>query len=489
MSLVKRVAGGSFIYAATTLLQRGIAFLLLPLYTRFLTPEDYGVLAVVGGLSTFLLVFSSLSMHGAVTRYYFLYRDAPEVFKEFLGTAIVATLGAASGFTILLLVVGERILAPVYGAIPFWPYVVLGIATAGFQPISLMFLAMLQARQEVKRYVFHSLAQFGLTVLLVIAFVVQLRWDARGPLLASLLVAALYCFLSLYLLRHEYRLCFSREHLRRALSYSLPLIPHTVASQITATFDRIMINGMIGTAAAGLYNVGASFGGVMAFMADGMNRAYGPVAMGCLQTGDRHRLDELAKMGLMIIAGLSLAASAVSLFAKEVVLLLTAPAFHESHIVVPWLAFSFVGAGMYYLFVNIFFFHVHLTKVVAVASGVGAVLNVGLNYFMIKEYGLIGAAIAALFAQTIITVIVALLGKRHDPIAWDYKRMCLIPLVCLVAVTLMNITSFTGSVLTIIVGKIMVLCVLSGVLSQFVWRDPTYLLKHGVGVAREKFKL
>ena len=67
--------------------------------------------------------------------------------------------------------------------------------------------------------------------------------------------------------------------------------------------------------------------------------------------------------------------------------------------------------------------------------------------------------------------------------------MCLIPLVCLGAVTLMNSTSFTGSVLAIIVGKIMVLCVLSGVLSQFVWRDRTYLLKHGVGVAREKFKL
>ena len=398
MSLVKRVAGGSFIYAATTLLQRGIAFLLLPLYTRFLTPEDYGVLAVVGALSTFLLVFSSLSMHGAVTRYYFLYRDAPEVFKEFLGTVIVATLGAASGFTILLLVVGERILAPVYGAIPFgrtWSWV---SPRLGFNLSLSRFSRCFKLGR--KRYAFHSLAQFGLTVLLVIAFVVQLRWDARGPLLASLLVAALYCFLSfLYLLRHEYSLCFSREHLRRALSYSLPLIPHTVASQITATFDRIMINGMIGTAAAGLYNVAASFGGVMAFMADGMNRAYGPVAMGCLQTGDRHRLDELAKMGLMIIAGLSLAASAVSLFAKEVVVLLTAPAFHESHIVVPWLAFSFVGAGMYYLFVNIFFFHVHLTKVVAVASGVGAVLNVGLNYFMIKEYGLIGAAIAALFAR------------------------------------------------------------------------------------------
>ncbi|UVT19435.1 MAG: oligosaccharide flippase family protein [Nitrospira sp.] len=484
MSLVRRVAGSSFIYATTTLLQRGIAFLLLPLYTRFLTPEDYGVLAVVGALSTFLVVFCSLSMHGAVNRYYFLYRDSPEVLKDFLGTVIVTSLMTASGFTIALLAVGEWILAPVYGAIPFWPYVVLGIATAAFQPVSLMFLAMLQARQEVKRYAFHSLAQFGLTVMLVIAFVVLMRWDARGPLLAGLLVAALYCILSLYLLRHEYRVCFKPEHFRSALSYSLPLIPHTVASQVTASFDRIMINGMVSTAAAGLYNIGASFGGVMAFMADGMNRAYGPVAMDSLQAGDRHRLDELAKIGLMIIAGLSLAASALSLFAKEAVALLTAPAFHDSYAAVPWIAFSFVASGVYYLFVNIFFFNVHLTKIIAVATLSGAVFNIGLNYALVKLYGLIGAAVAALLAKIAIAMIVAVLGRRYDPVTWNYTQIALIPLICLVAVLMVDVASSEDLVVAAL-EKMAVLCALVLVIGQSAWRDPLYLMRSGMTAARD----
>jgi O-antigen/teichoic acid export membrane protein len=485
MSLVRRLAGSSFVYATASLLQKGIAFLLLPVYTRFLTPDDYGVLAVVGALSAFLLVFFSLSMHGAVSRYYFLHRDRPDVLKDFLGTVVVASLVLASGFALVLLAAGKHLLAPVYGAILFWPYVALGITTAAFQPIPVVFLAILQAREEVNRYVFHSLVQFGLTVILVISFVVLMRWDARGPLLAGLIVASTYCVLSLYLLRHDYRFCLKPEHLRSALSYSLPLIPHTVASQITASFDRILINGMVGTAAAGLYNIGASFGGIMAFIADGINRAYVPVSMDCLQAGDRHRLDELAKSGLMIIAGLSLAASALSLFAKEGIAVLTAPAFHESYVAVPWIAFSFVAAAIYYLLANIFFFNVHLTKIVAVASVSGAIINVGLNYLLIKEYGLIGAAIAALLAQTIITVIIALIGRRYDPVEWDYRHMSLIPIICLTVVMLVDVASFNNPVVAV-VGKTIVLVALVGAIGQLAWRDPVYLIRIGMMVVRER---
>jgi O-antigen/teichoic acid export membrane protein len=484
MSLIRRVTGNSLVYATTTLLQRGLAFLLLPLYTRYLTPEDYGVLAVVGALSAFLLVFFSLSMHGAISRYYFLYRDRPEVLKDFVGTVVVASLVIASGFAIGILVAGERILAPVYGTIAFWPYVALGVATAAVQPISVIFLAILQAREEVNRYAFHSLVQFGMTVLLVISFVVLMRWDARGPLLAGLIVAGAYCVLSLYLLRHDYKLCLKLEHLRSALSYSLPLIPHTVASQITVSFDRILLNGMVSTAAAGLYNIGASLGGIMSFIADGMNRAYVPVSMEGLQVGDRGRFEELAKTGLLMIAGLSLVASALSLFAKEVIAVLTAPAFHESYVAVPWIAFSFVAAGIYYLLVNIFFFDVRLTKIVAVASVSGAILNVALNYILIQAYGLIGAAIAALLAQVAITLIVAVLGRRYDPVAWDYRQMSLIPIICLTVVMLVDVASFSDPVVAVF-EKVIVLFTLALMISQFVWRDPVYLMRCGMTVARE----
>ena len=485
MSLASRVVGSSFIYAVTTVLQKGIAFLLLPLYTRFLTPEDYGVLAVVGAINTFLLVFFSLSLHGAVSRYYFLYRDRPEMLREFLGTVVTVSLLISSGGAAALLAAGEHLLAPVYGVIPFWPYVAMGVATAAFQPLSIVFLAILQAREEVNRYAFHSLAQFGMMILLVLLFVVIMQWDAQGPLLAGLSVAVAYSVISLYLLRNDYRCCVRSEHLRNALSYSLPLIPHSVASQVAASSDRILLNALVGTASAGLYNMGAMCGGVMAFIADGVNRAYVPVSMGILQAEDRHRMDEIARMGLMIVAGLSLTASAVSLFAKEAIAVLTTPAFHESHVVVPWIAFSFVLTGIYYLVVNIFFFNVRLTKIVAAGSVIGAILNVGLNYVLITACGLVGAAIAALLAQLATTVIIAVLGRRYDPVAWDYKQMILILTVCLGVVTLVNVTNFSSHVVAVL-GKVGVLFALSLVISHLVWRNPVYLMRYGVTAVREK---
>ena len=75
MSISGRVAKNSTIYAGANLVQRFFAFLLLPLYTRYLTPESYGIIAVVTGLSLTLGMILNLSFSGAITRFHFDYKD------------------------------------------------------------------------------------------------------------------------------------------------------------------------------------------------------------------------------------------------------------------------------------------------------------------------------------------------------------------------------------------------------------------------------
>jgi O-antigen/teichoic acid export membrane protein len=476
MSLVKRVVSGSAIYSATTFLQKGISFLLLPLYTRYLTPDDYGILAVVGSLTSLLAIFSSLSLHGAVSRFYFAYREYPDVLKEFWGTILTLVLLASIVAAAIFFVIGKIILAPVYGSIAFYPYVAIGIATAMLQPVSTIFLAILQAREEARRYALHSLIQFGLTVGLVVSLVVCMGWNATGPLLAGLVTALAYFFVSLYLLKDEYRFCLNRQHLRVAFGYSLPLVPHSLASQVAAAADRFFLNSMVSTASAGLYNIGAVFGGIMAIVADGVNRAYVPVSMECLESGKHDRFDEMAKLGLLIVAALSLAASLVSLFSKEVIVLLTGPAFHGSYVVVPCVAFSFVFAGIYYLFVNILFFHVGTTKVVAIGSVAGAIFNVALNYFLVKIYGLMGAAIATLLGQLAATFLIGVIGRRYDPIGWNYKMIGSVPIVCLGAVLIVNALNLE-SALVFIGVKIVSFTVLFIMVNVLIWRDPMFMTR------------
>lgn len=485
MSLIQRVGRNSFVYAATTFLQRGINFLLLPLYTRFLTPEDYGVLAVVGSLAALLLTLTSLSLTAAVTRFYFAFREQPDVLKEFWGTVLTLGLLVSSLTAVVLLTAGPTLLAPLYGDIPFWPYVALGVGTAALQPTFATFLAILQTKEKVALHSLHSLLQFALTVSLTVSFVVLMGSNAAGPLLAGLITAFVYFFVSLYSLRHEFRMCLKVRHIRSALGYSLPLVPHSMASQVAAASDRIFLNQMVSTASAGLYNVGSLFGGIMSVVVDGVNRAYVPAAMDALESRAPDRLAELTKVGIVFVAAYSLAATALSLFSREVIALMTAAPFHGSYVVVPFIAFSFVSMGIYYLLVNILFFNVGLTRIVAAATIAGAVVNIVLNFILIQAIGFIGAALAALTAQVTVTLFVAVIAKAYEPVRWPYRQFAVVPASCL-AVTLAANAIEVDNAFAYAGLKLLVLGSLYCLVSLLLWRDLFFLPRHGLALIKKR---
>ena len=487
MSLLQRVGRNSAIYTVTTFLQKGVSFLLLPLYTRYLSPEDYGILAVVGSLSGVLAVFLNLSLHASVTRYYFSYRSEPNVLKEFWGTILVLVTLISLGAGVTLLLVGQYLLAPLYGDIA-WPYVSLGIATIMLQPVTTIFLSILQTREQADLYAMHTLAQFALTVTMIVSFVVFLGWNAEGPLVAGLITAILYFVISMYSLRGEYRLCFRRNYALQALNYSLPLVPHILASQVIAASDRMFLNQMISTASAGIYNIGAVFGGVVSIVTDGANRAYVPASMDALQTNSPDRLMELRRAGLVLVTSYSLFALAISLFAKEIIGLLTTRPFHDSYIVVPWIAFSFVATGLYYLFVNILFYHVHMTWIVALGTTLGAGVHIGLNYFLIGRFGLVGAAMASFCAQLLGATLIAAIGRVYDPVAWDYVKLTAVPIFSLIVALCINEVQIPSGIALAGLKTITFVCIYC-VFNLALWRDVGFLLRQVSIVVRSLDKV
>lgn len=472
---LRRISRNSLLYTGTSVLQKGVSFLLLPLYTRHLSPADYGIISVVSSLGAIISALTMMSLHAAISRFYFVYRDRPDVLREFWGTAITLVLCVSLAGGVLLLLTGAVVLAPFHAGIPFWPYVALGMASVALQPLSTIYMAILQVREQGGRYAFHSVVQFALTVMLVLGFVVLLGWDASGPLSASLLVTAAYFAYALYALRHDFRFCINRSFAREALRYSLPLVPHNVASQVTGASDRVLLNQLAGTAASGLYNIGAQFGGLMSFVADGVNRAFVPVAMSAMQDGSAEALNHLRRTALVLVAAMSLTASGVALFAPELLKVFTAERFHEAHVVVPFIAFGFVFGALYYVFVNIFFYQPRLTRFVAVCTVAGALLNIGLNYALIRAFGLHGAALAMLCTQAAVAAGVAILARPHELVRWDYRDLFAAPFVCL-ALTLVALGAVHGdSLASAVLQKAFAWSLLVPALGVLLWRDALYL--------------
>jgi len=478
MSLIQRLGKSSVIYTITTILQNGIAFFLLPLYTRYLTPTDYGILAVVSSINGFLSIFLMLALNGAMTRFYFDYRFEPEKLKVFWGTILTFILIVSMGAGGLLILFGQILFKPVIGEIPFWPFVALGIGAVMFQPFFTIYLSLLQTREKAGKYAVFSLIQFMINISLTITLVVFVGWGAEGPLTATLTTAVLFFIASIYALRDDVVFGISKIYLKEALRYSLPLVPHSLASQISNATGKLFLNYLVNTGSAGLYNIGFMFGSIIGVVSDGINKAYVPVSMGILSTNRREELDHLKNIVLFLVVMYCLLGALISLFAKEAILILTTEAFYKSYVIVPFLAFYFVLGGIYYILVNILFFVKRATKFVAIGTGIGAFSNILLSWLLIPRYGLFGAAAATIIAQVIGTIFIGFIGHAFEIIRWEYRKFVSIFILSavfsfsLLLLKDLNLWSFVGI-------KTLAFGVLFFLLNSIAWGNPFFMITHG----------
>lgn len=425
VSKLRLIGTKSAIYAGTSLLQKGSAFLLLPLYTLYLDPQAYGVLAIVTAVNGLLSIVFTLGLTGAVTRFYFEFQDQPEQLAEFWGSILVCLLLLSTAVGGALLMLGETLLRPIIGEVPFWPYVALGVMAVFFQPFFTTFLSVLQTRNQAARYALVSLAHFVLTTALTIVLVVVLKQGVLGALQATLAGAAVFFAVSLWLLRKDITPCLRWRHLRPAFAYGLPQIPHAAASQVTTTTDRLILNAQVGTATAGVYAVGAMMALVVEVAAQSVNRAYMPLSMAALKGGAAAELEQLRGLGALVVVGFCLLGAGIGLFGRELEWLFVSPAFAPAASVVPLLAFGGVASAIYYLLVNVLFFDRAAIRYLPLGTLAAAGLNVGLALLLVPRFGLMGAAWATLLAQALATVLIGTIAHRFDPVRWDHTRYAL----------------------------------------------------------------
>lgn len=422
----RRLLKSSMVYTASDVLQKGTALLLIPLYTRYLGSDGYGVLAVVAALNGFLAILFTLSLQAAVARYYFEYQDHPEKLRVFWGTQITFILIVTVVAGGVLLVVGNSLLAPLVGKVSYSPYIVIGVLTAMAQPLFQVLLAILQIREQAPLYAILNLINFSINVILAVAFVALLGWGVIGPLMAALATAVIFLGVSIWFIRRDVQFGINRECLAVGLRYSLPLVPHAIAGTLVAMGDRLLINGIAGTSSAGIYAVAFQLAVPVLLLTDSMNRAYVPIAMRALKAGDRPLLDKLPGIALYMVAAYCAAALTLSAFSQEIVSAIATTSFLPASGVLPLIAFAFVLNGVYYIYVNIMFFQPGATRLIPLGTLVGGIASVALNVVLIKRYDLTGAALAMLFAQCLTVIFVARIAYRLEPVRWPTTRFAVL---------------------------------------------------------------
>ena len=377
----------SFWFLVCSFMQKGVSAISTPIFTRLLSPEEYGRFDSLLSWQAILCVLFTLNL------YYGVYTSGLVKFKEKKNEFI----SAFEGLTSLLVFSGLVLYLIVH--IPFNAFA----KATTFQMVCLIMqmwttaIFCFWASEQRVEYNYKQLVIVTIiasilkpTVGIVLILNTSQRVSAR---IFGLFIVELLCYGWMFIA--QVRKCpklYSKFFWKYALRFSIPLVPHYMALNVLSGSDKIMIQHMISDEKAGIYSLAVSVSLIMNLFSTALTQTTGPWAYEKIKTRNEKDIAQIIHLGAIFIAAVNLA---LIVFAPEAVRIFAPPKYAEAIWTVPPVA---MGVYFYFLY-NVFSFYefyFEKTHYIAIASTASALLNIVLNYIFIGIFGYIAAAFTTL---------------------------------------------------------------------------------------------
>lgn len=417
---ILRLSKHSAIYGLGVVASQLVGFFLLPLYTRYLTPSDYGILAILSATTSVLSIIFAMGLGSALFMSYFNYDDRKDR-KKVVGTALVFLTVISLFFSLLLVALSGRFSLLFFGSARYTFYFQVIFLTIFFDTAIIVPMAVFRAREESKKYAVISLFRLLIGIGLNIFFIVALRKGVLGILESGLITAFLiYCSLVPNLIKST-KLRFSISDLKAMLSFGLPLVPANLASWILTLADRYFLQFFSTPNELGLYSTGYKFGLVIQGLIVGpFSLAWGPFLWVTAKQENAKKVYS-STLTYFILIGM-FAALGLSVLSKEALILMTTPAFYAAYKVVPLIALSYILYGSYFI-LEVGIDLEKKTGYLPFIVGIGAIVNLGLNYLLIPSYGMMGAAVATVGSYFMLPIGSYFVSRKYYPVEYEWGRI------------------------------------------------------------------
>jgi O-antigen/teichoic acid export membrane protein len=432
-ALAAGIARSSVVYAAGNIASAGLLFLLVPVYTRHLSPAEYGGYALVSSLLSLLLAFTDLGLTNAFARLHFDEKPAApgERSSALYTTALVVS--TAMGLAMAGLLVG---VAPVAG--PRWlevppDWLQLAAAIIVFQSLITIPMILLRATERAVGYSALLLVQNVLQVGFGVLFVARLGYGVAGVLAAQVVgtgtVAAIAVAATLpgSLRRPDPAL------VRGLLAFGLPFVPVLVLNWVVDVSDRVLLDRLVDREELGLYALGYRFGQLMSLLVSGFTLGWGPARFKILGEADAPaRYARVAEVYAALAAGAWMLA-ALS-YPWLIPLLVSGPFEGADRYAAP-VAFGYVLYGFFVL-ASTGQGATRRTGSVPLVVLAAAIANIVLNLAFIPWMGAMAAAYSTVASFALMTGGTLYFSQRLYPIPYAYGRIlaCLAAAIVLVGV-------------------------------------------------------
>ena len=424
LTYFRRLLTAGFAYQLGEALAKVVALALLPVYTHFLSPSNYGTADVLTTAIVLLSIVIRFGIDEAFVRFHFLDSDTARRVRiarmatgfTALLTTITLLLGIVFASDVSQLLLGFRDATLLsFAALGLWAFTNLEVA-----------YALLRVEERRREYLVASLINVGLTIAFTVPLVVAARMGARGLLLGNYSASAIVLVGLWWRLREQVGFTPGRLHrpeLGPMLRYGLPTVPADVSVYALNVVDRFYIYRHVSPADAGRYSLAVKLATAVTLVVRGFQYAWPPLAYSIESDEEASRL--YARVTTWYVAVTGYVVVGLALLGRWVLRAFAAPSFFGAHQALPWVAMGWALYGLFLVFVVIAG-RARVTTRNLPAAAVGLVVNVVAILLLVGPLGIAGAGVALSLAYVAILIVMRILTRNLFHVAFEWGRLGLL---------------------------------------------------------------
>lgn len=427
---MKNLIKNFLIYGLGTAIGKFISFFLLPIYTAYFSPEDYGNLELILTCTSIVGAFGMLQIETAFQRFYYDYESDEK--KSLCTTALVSTLF----FSVIFVAVG----------ICLSPFIVHWLEIEGMAillmlsfltviPTNVVIIIFVIFRFSDKPQIFTilNITNILLSILLTLLFVIVFDLGIRGVIYATFIASIIVVLISFYLCRYSFSKKWSIKQAAKMLSFALPQFPARIGSLSNSYINRFFIVGKFSVYTLGLFSFGLKIASLMLMIQSAMQLAWLPYMYKIIKTEDDHK-NRIRETVNRLIRAILVLCVLISLFSKELVLLLSNVDYLGAYKVVGTISLSYA----LYIFKDLVDIGVNIKNKTAYTSYIYFIatsLNILFIYLVPNSWGILGISIAMVASNLILFALTLFFSEKLYRISYPVSPFLFI--IVAIAITIL----------------------------------------------------
>lgn len=418
---IRRLMKHSMIYGTGSILQSLAGFVLIPIYTKYFSPEEYGQLEVSNSMIMILVMVLTISLPGAILKV----RERDCNNEEEKNSLVLNSILISFPFSVIVLGLmyfnSDLIATWFLGGSQYAELVQIQVGIVGLTIPLQMTLADARAREKSKVYTTISLLRFGIMMVGALILIAWLKYGVSGALWANFLSISIVMVLSMVALWRGFSLRIRRNLLKSLFYFGIANVPATLAFWFLNLSDRYIIEHFRGLSEVGIYSLGYRFGWVVQFMlVIPFQLAWPTVAFSVAERNDARQIYKKVLSYFSLVA--VFLALGLTVFSPTIIQLIASPDYWPGVYVVPIVSFAYIFAGWH----NIFCIGLHLknkTKYLPLFVVIPAIINVGANILLVPIFGMIAAAWVTLGSFILVALITYFGTNKFYKLKYEWWRL------------------------------------------------------------------